>query len=781
MSQTFLTTTNQEIIWNKSNVKSQDTLIVDANTNQDLTNQVIANNDAFAGWSSQVRIAAGDSLILNLRSMPIRLFGRTIFEDFLNIRGFAIQNDSLETIYVGNSGITEGVDFAGYATPVGPSGLFQVDAPLGIQVDDSQHNVCIINTTSSEQTPLISIVGLFMSTEIEWSQIVDTPITLAGYGITDNIAIVTGSPMDGQVLVWSDSAGSYVPSGLATTYLKRNNNLSDIQSSGTALTNLGVTTFAKSLLGLTNANSNLNLILPSQTGNSGKVLSTTGSNAAWVAASGGGGVGDLLAANNLSDLENSGTALTNLGLSTFFKSLVDNFTPAELRANLGLIFNAPNGVPQLDSDGNIVANIVLDSDTTANLNALNGSAWTLRINADTKELVLYDGNRYGGIKVGVEDSPTILTDGVAYYKFDNTIGTSGDATDYYNSNTLTNPTGAIYASGLLNNGVAFNGNDYLYSMSSDFNISGDIGISFWAKINAFPSGGIARLVEYENSVDVGYAIAILDNGAGSYNMLWGHTNGGVDSYVQWSPITWASGIWHHLAVTYDGTNLNIYSDGSSVATFADPSGAVALSNGMLTVGGSPRLGGYILDGEIDELLISRRSFSSAEVSLLYGSGVPTPLETLRTTSVQTLFENSTIGAYAAGSSINLTGSSAALTFSSSSPAITLPVPGKYRLESQVNLEYSAASFTANKAAIALLHRTNQGITDLPNSSGVISTGSSVTTMTAPLGSIHLVVPVYQARAGDTIKTQAYMSALPSAGNVVVNPSGTWLTATYLGE
>jgi len=52
--------------------------------------------------------------------------------------------------------------------------------------------------------------------------------------------------------------------------------------------------------------------LPSQTGNSGKYLTTNGTVPSWAALAGG---GDLLAANNLSDVASAATSRTNLGLA----------------------------------------------------------------------------------------------------------------------------------------------------------------------------------------------------------------------------------------------------------------------------------------------------------------------------------------------------------------------------------------------------------------------------------------------------------------------------------
>lgn len=101
------------------------------------------------------------------------------------------------------------------------------------------------------------------------------------------------TPQYFENLVESNDTQEFITNSGLTTYLsQRASNLSDLNSSATALTNLGGTTVGKSLFTAANAA------------------------AARTAIGAGSGTGDLVASNNLSDLDNAGTARTNLQLGT---------------------------------------------------------------------------------------------------------------------------------------------------------------------------------------------------------------------------------------------------------------------------------------------------------------------------------------------------------------------------------------------------------------------------------------------------------------------------------
>jgi hypothetical protein len=69
--------------------------------------------------------------------------------------------------------------------------------------------------------------------------------------------------------------------------------------------------------------------------------------------------------------------------------------------------------------------------------------------------------------------------------------------------------------------------------------------------------------------------------------------------------------WTHLAVTYDGSALHLYVNGTLVNTRAR-SGEIATSNGVLRIGGTA-IREQFFSGRIDEVRIYNRALTAAEI------------------------------------------------------------------------------------------------------------------------------------------------------------------------
>jgi hypothetical protein len=78
-----------------------------------------------------------------------------------------------------------------------------------------------------------------------------------------------------------------------------------------------------------------------------------------------------------------------------------------------------------------------------------------------------------------------------------------------------------------------------------------------------------------------------------------------------------NGQWHHVAGTYDGSQLKIYVDGA-LAVVEDYVGSIDLSAHSLVIGTNSEAAGRFSEGIIDEVMIYSRALSAGEVAYLTG-------------------------------------------------------------------------------------------------------------------------------------------------------------------
>ena len=78
-----------------------------------------------------------------------------------------------------------------------------------------------------------------------------------------------------------------------------------------------------------------------------------------------------------------------------------------------------------------------------------------------------------------------------------------------------------------------------------------------------------------------------------------------------------SGVWTHVAMTYDGATIRLYADGVEIGSEAQ-TGNISDSGAPFNIGG--RSDGFNFTGDIDEVEVFDRALSETEIAAIYGAG-----------------------------------------------------------------------------------------------------------------------------------------------------------------
>lgn len=172
--------------------------------------------------------------------------------------------------------------------------------------------------------------------------------------------------------------------------------------------------------------------------------------------------------------------------------------------------------------------------------------------------------------------------------YDGVQGEAGDAT------------GAEFAAGLYGQGVMFDGSDTLSFPTAD-NLSRTQGaIEFWLLPN-WDGDDEQSYVFFEVGNNWENRMRIMKDGANNLRfMVWDS----VDEYgVAHNVSEWKSGEWHHLAVTWQDTDIALFIDGQQVEKSRNINLPEVLGD-TISIGSSAVEGAYQANAVIDELRIS---------------------------------------------------------------------------------------------------------------------------------------------------------------------------------
>ena len=218
--------------------------------------------------------------------------------------------------------------------------------------------------------------------------------------------------------------------------------------------------------------------------------------------------------------------------------------------------------------------------------------------------------------------PASLNGPGAHWKLDDGVGLTALDSAENNDGTLVG--GPIWVTGTLDGALDFDGiNDYVDA--GTFDVVGS-GLTMMGWFNAETiSTNDPRIVSKANGTSVSDAwwqLSTSTSGSNRYLRMRVKA-GGVTTTFADSSVNLIAGQWYFAAATYDsGTgDMRLYLDGTLVANGSHAVGGAVNANPFVPVAvganGTPE---RFFDGVLDDVRVSDRAFSAAEIAALYASG-----------------------------------------------------------------------------------------------------------------------------------------------------------------
>ena len=217
-----------------------------------------------------------------------------------------------------------------------------------------------------------------------------------------------------------------------------------------------------------------------------------------------------------------------------------------------------------------------------------------------------------------------------YYRLDETSGTTaydvggaGQNGAYVGAPTL-GVAGAI--SGDTDTAITLNGSSQYVNLPTTGLPTGasPFTVEAWIKVAAYPTTNV-RSVAFIGAIGASAAAVLALNTSGQvYVFLWTGVSTSPSSAISLS-------VWHHVAMTYDGTTLSCYLDGTLVAS-ASATAALTYGTGAAQIGAANGSATYTdFPGSVDEVAIYAAALSATRIAAHYSAGHSGPSGTVTST------------------------------------------------------------------------------------------------------------------------------------------------------
>lgn len=208
---------------------------------------------------------------------------------------------------------------------------------------------------------------------------------------------------------------------------------------------------------------------------------------------------------------------------------------------------------------------------------------------------------------------------VAYYNFNEGVGSSAFDSSGYSNNGAWSGTGTHWATGKFGKAGKFNGSSDYVDLGSNLAIgTGVRTFEFWLKIPSSTTGTISVIGNRNNNAS-GYIIQIESTNVMLYNAV-------SATRIEYDSSLWWDGNWHHFAIVRAGTGSNaIYVDGVSrtltvnTENLSNPNDALATRIGV-QVGPSGDF--RFFNGSIDDVKIYNYARSQKQIVEDMNAGHP---------------------------------------------------------------------------------------------------------------------------------------------------------------